>query len=193
MYKFRLKKGAEPREVWRVRVAYLQADWGEVFEALVEYWGEGSRIMFYSDRSPAPIALFKLRQRYWTAAELWSLREPAMSFLRKAAASQAARRSEPSAFAKQVNEKLPAIREYLETNRWPNGDERITSTLTVYCDDGVYKVCLNDRQEGQSLWVASECLWDALETLEGALQGGTAEWRKNTFQGAKGGQKKGRK
>jgi hypothetical protein len=64
-----------------------------------------------------------------------------------------------------------------------DGKHRVTSTITISCEDGVWKACLNDRPQHQGDWLfqlykSSDTFEGALAALDGALQDGTAEWRK---------------
>jgi hypothetical protein len=72
---------------------------------------------------------------------------------------------------------LPAIWEYLTTFSWDDGSERAASTLLIFGEPGVIKVCLNDRAVEMSLWAAGSSLGEALLALEQALASGTGEWR----------------
>lgn len=77
------------------------------------------------------------------------------------------------AFAK----KFPTLLEFLTTAEWEDGTARETSTLTVFIEDGAFKVAVNDRDLKQSIYLTGKTLQDALGAAERALGGGTADWR----------------
>jgi hypothetical protein len=79
--------------------------------------------------------------------------------------------------------RLPALVEFLTECLTEEGVARVTSTLGVSCEDGVWKVCLTDRaQAGQKfdfkMWKSGASLLDALKALDEDLQGGSPEWRR---------------
>jgi hypothetical protein len=58
-----------------------------------------------------------------------------------------------------------------------HGQGRVTSTLILMAEDGVFKACLSDRETEQVLW-ASSPTWSGLwEALEASLSSGTGVWR----------------
>lgn len=83
-----------------------------------------------------------------------------------------------------VLDPVPGLREMLVASRYPDGAPRLTSTLLLFIEDSVVKVCLNDRDQSQTAWASGACVADCLEALEAGLQGDTLQWRV-------GGQKKG--
>jgi hypothetical protein len=77
----------------------------------------------------------------------------------------------------------PALLEFLTEREDENGKPRVTSTLLVAAEDGVWKACLTDRAQvggkfDYKLWKTGMTLADALQALDRDLQEGTAEWRK---------------
>jgi len=75
-------------------------------------------------------------------------------------------------------ERHPAIWEYLTLEAHEDGTARQRGMLMAFVEDGVVKVCMQDRDNEQSLWVSAQSLPSALEVLEGHLQGGTGDWRR---------------
>lgn len=80
----------------------------------------------------------------------------------------------------------PAVWEYLAMGAWDDGSPRERSTLLIMFQDGLVKLCLTDKALERACWTASDDLDDALAGLEGALAGGTAEWRKKPPYNPKG-------
>lgn len=60
-----------------------------------------------------------------------------------------------------------------------NGKPRETSSLLLFCEDGLFKACLNDRGNARTLWASGGTITALLEALEKALATGEAAWRKS--------------
>ena len=74
----------------------------------------------------------------------------------------------------------PALWEYLTVTSWGKDQPRRTSTITLFSDDGAWKVSLNDRDQGYGLFATGSTLENALETLEELLTAPAGPpWRKN--------------
>ena len=73
---------------------------------------------------------------------------------------------------------LPAVFEFLSSDRYPDGSPRERSTMTVFVEDGVVKVCLSDRDQARTLWRSARTLEDVLLALELSLQDASADWRR---------------
>jgi len=58
-----------------------------------------------------------------------------------------------------------------------DGAAAMTATLLVFCEEGRFKACFHDRDEGRTFFRSSESFQELLETLERALADGVAEWR----------------
>lgn len=72
--------------------------------------------------------------------------------------------------------RYPALFEYL-TLAWEAGAARKTATATLFSEEGRFKICLNDRESGCTAWCAGETVLEALDSLEGHLRAGDADWR----------------
>lgn len=80
----------------------------------------------------------------------------------------------------------PRLWEMLTETSYADGSKRQSSSLTVFCEDGVVKLMLNDRDNGRMAFVTQETFEMALATLEGKLAVEGLEWRKNQWAGKKG-------
>lgn len=60
---------------------------------------------------------------------------------------------------------------------------RQTATLLIFAQDGAWKACLRDRQEGRCQWVAAALFGDLLDVLEDALASGSGIWRDDRAAG----------
>ena len=104
-----------------------------------------------------------------------------MSFLRKHQgdpSSSSAQQSEDSEFKLQY----PALSEYLTCPQYPDGSVRQLATLTVFREDGWWKACLNEKDQGLVLFVAESRYGTLLEALELLLQEDHPPWRKSTVK-----------
>jgi len=81
----------------------------------------------------------------------------------------------------------PALWEHLSETSWGSGKTRVTSTLMVFVEEGLVKLCLHDRALGRSCWLSGPTLTKVLVSLDLALQGDTVEWRRDRI-GSKRGQ-----
>lgn len=71
----------------------------------------------------------------------------------------------------------PAIHEYLtEPDEDASGDNR-TATLLFFAQDGVFKLCLNDRAVDATLWASGRSWEEAMLSLEVMLTTGAPPWR----------------
>ena len=78
-----------------------------------------------------------------------------------------------SAFASE----FPTIFEYLTSRQWADGSPRVTSTLLVFLENGVLRICINDRENVRSAFITAPTFGEALASLEAKLCGETLEWR----------------
>ena len=55
-----------------------------------------------------------------------------------------------------------------------------TGCITVFWEDGVFKVSINDRPEGRSCFVSHQELAGALRIADSGIRSGTLRWRVNS-------------
>lgn len=79
-----------------------------------------------------------------------------------------------------VIEGLPGLLEFLTITNYPDGSVRQRSTIGVFVEDGLVKVCLNDRDTSRTLWRSGQSLEDCLLSLEVALQEPGTDWRQSS-------------
>jgi len=72
---------------------------------------------------------------------------------------------------------MPALLEYLTLRSYDNGQPRQTACMTVFCEHGLFKICLNDRDAQQSAWASAETFQGALVALESGLVEESLQWR----------------
>lgn len=67
-----------------------------------------------------------------------------------------------------------------ETTGWQK-----TGTITVFVENGHYKICLNDRPEKRSAFVTGSTLAATLRAAESGIQSNTVPWRKKGYKAAR--------
>ena len=103
-----------------------------------------------------------------------------VKFLKKIAAGAGGKGASSPPSDPEFEKAYPALWEYLTVTSWGKDQPRKTSTITLFADDGTWKVSLNDRDQGYGLFATGATFGDALNTLEELLTApaGTP-WRKN--------------
>jgi len=82
------------------------------------------------------------------------------------------------AFAESIVPTLfPTLWSYLADATWSDGSARSTSTLTLFVEDGLVKLCLNDRELKRTCWSTGGTLEASAEALESRLAADNADWR----------------
>lgn len=79
----------------------------------------------------------------------------------------------------EFSTRFMALFEYVSESAWPSGRPRQTSTLMMFVEDGLVKLCLHDRALQRSLWVSGDSWESALTGMEVQLSSGKCEWRKD--------------
>lgn len=85
----------------------------------------------------------------------------------------------------QFSSTYPALYEYLCVPPDEMDLSSPTASLTVFSEDGQIKLCLNDRYTGTVCFCAGLTLTEVLQTLDGLLQSGKADWRLSKAKGKK--------
>lgn len=76
----------------------------------------------------------------------------------------------------------PALYAYLTCGQFEDGSERLTSSMSIFCQEGVLKVCLRDPSHRRICFVAGDSFEGVLEALEARLADGGADWRPDRSQ-----------
>jgi hypothetical protein len=71
----------------------------------------------------------------------------------------------------------PSLYEFLTATSYDDKSERQLPTLLLFGEDGMWKCCLNDRDQSRMLWVSGASLSALFASLDAAIGGGCAEWR----------------
>lgn len=108
-----------------------------------------------------------------------------MSFVRKLQAETAGS-SSASSVDVEMRAVMPALHDYLTLEAYDDGTPRQKATLTIFREDGLWKGCLNEKDQGLVLFVAEGRISSVLEALELLLQEDRPPWRRSTTKGSKG-------
>jgi len=114
-----------------------------------------------------------------------------MSFLKKVEAESTLSKSGGSLdpeFARQY----PALHEYMTADVYPSGESRQRSTVSIFVEDGTWKACLNEKEQGLVLFVAEDRFGTLVEALELLLQEDSVPWRKSKPKAGYGPKQKGK-
>lgn len=129
----------------------------------------------WSRRFLFTMGLWPLRYHYGDRSK-WG--EAIMSFLERSRPQPASNGAAKAPVCKWLAKAMPAVHEFLTVAVMPSGEVRQTSTLSVFVDDGIFKVCLHERDMECTLWASGDGLEEALEVLEERLTAPVVEWRR---------------
>src|SRR5271166_763011 len=74
---------------------------------------------------------------------------------------------------------FPLLWEYCTAESWSDGSPRVTASVLVFFEAGVFKCCLNDRASCRTGWSSGNTAEDALASIEGHLRANSMDWRKS--------------
>lgn len=114
---------------------------------------------------------------YWSEMDYKMRKEVTMSFFKKPPVVASGKGGGPDPTDDKMKKNYPTLWEYLSCSAWPDGEERKRSSLVVFCEDGMVKGCLSDRNFDVQLWGASGTFLGVLEALEARLTEDKPEWR----------------
>lgn len=119
---------------------------------------------------------------FWRSLSLEEMEGLKMSFLEKFQAAGAAPAKDVCMADRQFSKTFPAISEFCWSTAWPDGTARTPSSLTFFCEEGQWKVCLSERDRQVSLWGSGQTFEIALQTLEDRLASDRPDWRRSKRQ-----------
>lgn len=114
---------------------------------------------------------------YWGAMDYQQRKECVMSFFKKPPIVADSKGDGADPCDDKMKKNYPTLWEYLSSSSWPDGEVRKRSSLVVFCQDGMVKMCLGDKNIDVQLWAASPTFLGALEAMEGRLTEDRPEWR----------------
>jgi len=118
----------------------------------------------------------------WSTLPYDEWRTAMAGFLQRRQQSLASSPPSPSPEDDRLRQAMPALISHLVDAEYDDGSARLTSSLTVFSDQGVLKAALNDKDTGETLWVSAPGLHTLLATLERHLRDGTGDWRMRAGQ-----------
>lgn len=77
----------------------------------------------------------------------------------------------------QFEKRFPRVWEYLTLLHFDDGSARELSKLSIFVENGKFKVALNDAAEKASLYVSGDTVDGVLKALESTLGHDNPEWR----------------
>lgn len=80
----------------------------------------------------------------------------------------------------------PNLLEMLTATEYEGGHPRTTSTLLIFCERGILRCCLNDRDNNRSAFLSETTVEGALVKIEEGLATGRIDWRSRSQSGFKG-------
>jgi hypothetical protein len=76
-----------------------------------------------------------------------------------------------------LSQSFPALVEFLAASKWADGAPRLPGTVTLFSDDGAWKLCLSDKDSQRIAFVTAPSPTEALERAEAGLRGSALDWR----------------
>jgi hypothetical protein len=76
---------------------------------------------------------------------------------------------------------FPSLYRFLAELR-KKGHQMTSGTMTMFVEDGVYKLCLNDRPLDRSAFVAGNALAETFRIANDQLRTETVRWRQKGYQ-----------
>lgn len=117
------------------------------------------------------------------------IREVCMSFLNKASSGDSqAGPTVPD--DPRFSKAYPALWEYCTADQYPDGSKRVRSSMVLFCEDSVVKLCLNDKDQARAIWVTADTVEKAFGAADKALQTANPPWRRDTRPQGQNGQQK---
>lgn len=80
--------------------------------------------------------------------------------------------------------RYPCLADHLTSSQYDDRSPRQTSTILVFCDNGVLRICVNDRDNNRSVFFTSETVEGAFLAAENAISTNTADWKTRTGYGS---------
>lgn len=73
----------------------------------------------------------------------------------------------------------PHLEEFITRIRWEDGTLRVPGSITVFSEEGVFKVWLNDKDARVGCCISAGTLDDLWEAVERVVQGDGGDWRRD--------------
>ena len=99
--------------------------------------------------------------------------------LKRTTQAKPTRQELPDLLKTSFADEHPTLAAMLTQTRWEDGSQRRTSTVLFFVEEGALRVCLNDREAGQSCFLTVGGVKEALEALEAGLVEDNLTWRRH--------------
>lgn len=149
----------------------------------------GARIVIVVYHHWTKVAVASWAMSAWEYASLDAESEESVmsKFLKNVNAAPKVDKDSPTAATdKDFAKTHPALVEFMTLRRNDDGTPRQTSSLLIFCEDGVWKACLSERERELTLWAAGDTLAELLEAMEATLQSPAPQWRTKSGKRTKG-------
>jgi hypothetical protein len=84
----------------------------------------------------------------------------------------------------------PTLVEFLSTPVYDDGTRRETGTILIFFEEGLWKCCVRDRDNGRVCFLSAQTLCGLLGRVSVGLSEDALDWRKEKPWGSQGGGKK---
>jgi hypothetical protein len=91
----------------------------------------------------------------------------------------------PSTSDEWFQEKYPSLYEGLSRPKDEDNKVRERHSLFIVWEDGCFRICVRDRQEGCEAWVSCTRFLDAMNLIEVAVSTGEGSWKAIPAKGKK--------
>ena len=125
-------------------------------------------------------------RRRWDQLSGLDREELFMSFLDQLKEAQGKKLAGTSCADEKFQKQYPALFEYMTATAFSDGQERTPCSITVFAEDGQFKVCLAERDLDMTLWGTGETFQEALRCVEDRLKGPNPDWRRKKAYKGKG-------
>jgi len=103
---------------------------------------------------------------------------PWLMALKKPEASAASTSLSPSVASTEWAILWPSLWEFLTAATWDDGSKRRLPTLLLFWEEGLWKSCLSDRDQGRTGWSSGPSPEALMTSLDAQLRDDRVEWRK---------------
>lgn len=99
---------------------------------------------------------------------------------------EAGKAGEPVSVGK-IMQPYPSVVSFLSDTVYRDGSGRVTGTLLMFVEAGLWKACLRDRDLDEVAFVSADTPEGVLSAMESGIKDGDLEWRPsgNNFKGGK--------
>lgn len=149
---------------WRAlkaEIAWWKKSWG-----ISCYLSRDYAILLRSTRRGFPIAVERVIIADLDALEAWAVLSGAVYQMAKRKGEAGKEHAQKVLHDELTSTRYPELWWRLTATAWPDGQPRVTDTLTISAEDGLLRAKLRDRDEGWMMWTSDRSLMGLLESVE---------------------------